>query len=139
MDKERVVALIMAGGVGTRFWPRSRRSQPKQFLTFDGSESLLALAVRRLQGLVKREHTLVVTGRDHEGLARKHSGLPAQCIIGEPSLRDTAACVGLGALHALRVREDAVVMVLPADHLIKPQDRFQEALTRVDQWKPLGQ
>jgi len=130
MDQERIVALIMAGGGGTRFWPRSRRSQPKQFLSFDGSESLLSLAVGRLGGLVKPEQTLIVTGRDHVSLAQKHSGLPESSIVGEPLLRDTAACVGLGALHARRLREDAVVAVLPADHLIEPKDRFQHVLKR---------
>ena len=130
MEKERIVALIMAGGGGTRFWPRSRRSRPKQFLSFESQESLLALAVGRLAGMVKPEQTLVITGRDHVTLAREHTGLPISSIIGEPCRRDTAACIGYGALLARRLHEDAVVIVLPADHLINTKEQFQEVMLR---------
>lgn len=130
MDFERIVAVIMAGGGGTRFWPRSRRARPKQFLAFDGQTSLLRQTVERLEGLVPPERTFVITGREHVELAKRHSRLPASSIIGEPVGRDTAACIGLGALLARRIREDAVLLVLSADHLIQPVDRFQGSLRR---------
>ena len=130
MEEDRIVALIMAGGGGTRFWPRSRRSRPKQFLSFDGDASLMALSVQRLEGLVKPEQTLVITGKDHVDLARRETGLPEASVIGEPCPRDTAACIGYGLLLAREVREDAVMVVLPADHLISPTDRFQEVISR---------
>jgi mannose-1-phosphate guanylyltransferase len=130
MDPSRLVALIMAGGGGTRFWPRSRKSRPKQFLRFGGEDSLLRATVKRLEGLVPPERTLLITGVDQAQLAREHSGLPESSIVGEPEKRDTAACIGLGALLASKIREDAVLLVLAADHLIQPAEAFRESMLR---------
>jgi len=130
MDSDRIVAVIMAGGGGTRFWPRSRRALPKQFLSFDGHGSLLQQTVARLDGLVPRDRVVVITGVEHVDLAREHAGVPAENVIGEPCPRDTAACVGLGARIAQTMRDDAVVVVLAADHMIEPVERFQEAVSR---------
>jgi mannose-1-phosphate guanylyltransferase len=130
MDSSRLVALIMAGGGGTRFWPRSRSSRPKQFLSFSGDDSLLRATVKRLAGLVPPDRTLVITGAAQAQLAREHTGLPIASIIGEPDKRDTAACIGLGALVARQLREDAVLLVLAADHLIGPTDAFQSCMRR---------
>lgn len=122
--------MIMAGGGGTRFWPRSRRSRPKQFLRFAGEDSLLRATVRRLEGLVPPERTLIITGADHVALAREHSGLPEKQIVGEPAKRDTAAAIGLGALLAKKVREDAILVVLSADHLVDPPEEFRATIRR---------
>ncbi len=130
MDPTRLVAVIMAGGGGTRFWPRSRRHRPKQFLNFTNDGSLLQQTVARLRGLVPPERTFVITGAEHAALASEHSGLPKTSIIAEPERRDTAACIGLGALLAQRVRDDAVMMVLSADHLIQPIHAFHDTMTR---------
>lgn len=130
MDPTRLVAVIMAGGGGTRFWPRSRRLRPKQFLNFAGDASLLRQTVERLEGLVPPERTLVITGAEHAALAREHTGLPKSSIVAEPERRDTAACIGLGARLAERIREDAVLLVLSADHLIGPADAFRETMAR---------
>src|ERR1043166_960216 len=120
----------MAGGGGTRFWPRSRRLLPKQFLSFSGEDSLLRATVRRLEGLVPPERTLVITGSEHAALAAEHTGLPRSSIIGEPEKRDTAACIGLGALLASQVRDDAVMLVLSAGHLSEPGNAFRETMAR---------
>lgn len=120
----------MAGGGGTRFWPRSRRLRPKQFLSFSQDGSLLRQTVDRLHGLVPPERTFVITGADHAKLALEHSGLPKTSIIAEPDRRDTAACIGLGARLAQAVREDAVMLVLSADHLIRPVEAFHDTLRR---------
>lgn len=130
MDPTRLVAVIMAGGGGTRFWPRSRRLRPKQFLNFEGEESLLRQTVDRLAGLVPPERTLVITGAEHAALAHEHSGLPKSSIIAEPERRDTAACIGLGARLAAQIRDDAVLLVLSADHLISPAAAFRETMMR---------
>jgi mannose-1-phosphate guanylyltransferase len=130
MDSSRLVALIMAGGGGTRLWPRSRKSRPKQFLPFVGEDSLLRSTVKRLTDLVPPERTLLITGADQVKQAQEQSGLPAASIIGEPEKRDTAACIGLGALLASRMREDAVMIVLAADHLIRPADAFRASMRR---------
>ncbi len=130
MQSDRIIAVIMAGGGGTRFWPRSRRAMPKQFLSFDGQGSLLQQTVERLDGLVAREQVLVITGAEHVELAREHAGVPAANVLGEPCPRDTAACVGLGARIAYGIREDAVVVVLAADHMIQSAEDFRQAVLR---------
>ncbi|MSR74299.1 MAG: mannose-1-phosphate guanylyltransferase [Planctomycetes bacterium] len=130
MDTSRIVALVMAGGSGTRFWPCSRRNLPKQFLSFGAEESLLAATVRRLDGLIPRERVFVITGVEHAALAEAHAGVPAANVIAEPEGRDTAACIGVGALVARQLREDAVLVVLSADHLVGDEKRFRDALHR---------
>jgi mannose-1-phosphate guanylyltransferase len=130
MDAERLVVIIMAGGGGTRFWPRSRAARPKQFLSFDGGESLLARTVARLAGLVDPSRIFIITGEDHAALAREHSGLPDGQVVAEPMARDTAACIGVGAMLARTVDPDAVMGVLSADHLVSPVAEFQRVLRR---------
>ena len=99
LDLDRLVAVVMAGGGGTRFWPRSRKSMPKQFLSFDGKGSLLSNTLARLEGLVPPERTYVITGSEHVSMARRHaSALPEPNVIGEPVGKDTGACVGLATL-----------------------------------------
>src|SRR5437879_2137825 len=98
-------ALIMAGGGGTRFWPRSRQKRPKQFLTLTGDRSLLQMALDRIEAQVPAERTWVITGGQYqdEVLAQLPS-LAVDQIVGEPCGRDTAACIGVGA--ALIARQD---------------------------------
>src|SRR3954452_12998484 len=91
-------ALIMAGGGGTRFWPRSRRQKPKQFLKLVGDSTLLQQALERIEALIPPARTWVITGASYRAeTARQLPGLPVDRIIGEPCGRDTAACIGLGA------------------------------------------
>src|SRR5258708_36514712 len=97
-------ALIMAGGGGTRFWPRSRQKRPKQFLTLTGDRSLLQQAYDRIEAQVPPQNTWIITAEAHrDETAQQLPQLPADRIIGEPCGRDTAACIGLGA--ALMVRQ----------------------------------
>jgi mannose-1-phosphate guanylyltransferase len=121
-------ATIMAGGGGTRFWPRSRQKRPKQFLTLVGDRTLLQQALDRVAGPVPAERTWVITAATHrEEVRRQLSGVPTDHIVGEPCGRDTAACIALGA--ALIAREDpkGVMIVTPADHLIKALAEFRRA------------
>src|SRR5258708_27542403 len=98
-------ALIMAGGGGTRFWPRSRQKRPKQFLTLTGERSLLQMALDRIEAQVPSERSWVITGSAYtEEVAKQLPALTRERIIGEPVGRDTAACIGLGA--ALIARDD---------------------------------
>src|SRR4051812_36968214 len=98
-------AMIMAGGGGTRFWPRSRQARPKQFLTLAGDRTLLQQAGDRLEAQVPGEHTWVITADAHRAEAeRQLPHLPGGHVVGEPCGRDTAACIGLGA--ALIARRD---------------------------------
>ena len=130
MDSERIVAVVMAGGEGTRFWPRSRRNWPKQFLSFDGGPSLLRQAVDRLRGFLRDEQILVVTGADHVAAAQKDTDLPPESVLGEPCRRDTAACIGYAGLLTRAIRPDAVMVVVSADHLVPDAHEFGRVLLR---------
>ena len=121
-------AVIMAGGGGTRFWPRSRQKRPKQFLTLAGDQSLLQQAFERVEVLASAAKTWIITGESYrDETKRQLPNLPDDNIIGEPCGRDTAACIGLGAALVARQDADAVMMVTPADHIIEPSQEFRRA------------
>src|SRR5262249_14871435 len=92
-------AMIMAGGGGTRFWPRSRQVRPKQFHCFSGDRTWLQGTVERIAAQVPPERTWVLTSAQHraEAVAQLKGMVPPEQVIGEPEGRDTAPCVGLGA------------------------------------------
>src|SRR5205809_8136557 len=114
-------AVIMAGGGGTRFWPRSRQRRPKQFLTLAGERTLLQQAADRIEAQVPPERTWVITaGQYREETGVQLPALPPEQIVGEPCGRDTAACIGLGAALIARQDPNAVMLVTPADHVIEP-------------------
>src|SRR3954451_12260962 len=101
-------AMIMAGGGGTRFWPRSRQQRPKQFLALAGDRTLLQQALDRIEGLAPPERCWVVTGEGYRAEThRQLPALPADRIVGEPCGRDTAAAIGLGAALIARTDADA--------------------------------
>src|SRR5215468_9212223 len=103
-------ALIMAGGGGTRFWPRSRQQRPKQFLTLTGERSLLQQALDRIEVSVPPERVWIITGASYrEETSRQLLALPPDQIVGEPFGRDTAACIGLGAALIARRDPNAVM------------------------------
>ncbi len=121
-------AMIMAGGGGTRFWPRSRQKRPKQFLTLTGDRSLLQQAFDRVESQVPPDRLWVITAGTHvPEVARQLPVLPADRIVGEPCGRDTAACIALGAALIARQDPDAVMLVMPADHVIEPVQEFRRA------------
>src|SRR4051794_30098673 len=127
-------ALIMAGGGGTRFWPRSRMKRPKQFLKLAGDRTLLQQAVDRIEAQVPSERTWVITSAAHsDEAARQLPQLPGDRVIGEPCGRDTAACIGLGAALIARQDPAAVMMVMPADHVIEPAQEFRRAMHVAEQ------
>lgn len=122
-------AVIMAGGSGTRFWPASRRDRPKQLLDLISVAPLLRLTYDRLDGLVPPEQVWVITTETTaEACRRILPEVPAGNILAEPVGRNTAACVGLAA-HAVGAGDDdAVCIVLPADHLIGDDENFRSAM-----------
>lgn len=123
-------AVIMAGGGGTRFWPRSRQRRPKQFLDLAGERTLLQQAYDRLESLAGPEEFWVVTGRAYlEETALQLPQLPASQLIGEPMGRDTAACIGLAAAIIAQEEPEAVMVVTPADHVIEPTQEFRRAVS----------
>ncbi|WP_439629631.1 mannose-1-phosphate guanylyltransferase [Gemmata sp.] len=129
-------AMIMAGGGGTRFWPRSRAVRPKQFLTFSGNRTLLQSTVDRIAAQVPAERTWVLTSEQHRGEAVEQlkGMVPAEQVVGEPMGRDTAPCVALGAALVARSDRDATIMVMPADHLIEPEQEFRRAAHAAEQF-----
>jgi mannose-1-phosphate guanylyltransferase len=128
-------AMIMAGGGGTRFWPRSRSKRPKQFLTFSGDRTLLQGTVDRVAAQVPPERVWVITGAAYVDETRAQlPELPPDNIIGEPEGRDTAPCVGLGAAVIGTVDPDATIAVMPADHAIEPVQEFRRALHAAEQF-----
>ena len=123
-------ALIMAGGRGERFWPRSRRNLPKQFLSLtDDGKTMIQLTVERILPLVKMEDIYIATNKNYRDLVRSQlPEIPEENILCEPVGRNTAPCIGLGAAHIGKKYEDALMLVLPSDHLIKFNNMFLSAL-----------
>lgn len=124
-----VYGFIMAGGVGTRLWPRSRKATPKQFLDLIGPHTMLQEAHRRLQPLIPADRILISTGREHVPLVRDQ--LPAagaEDVLAEPDGRGTAPAIGLGALQVRARDPDGIMVVVTADHHIADVPAFQRAL-----------
>jgi len=125
-----MVALIMAGGTGTRFWPVSRKNKPKQFLKIAGEKSMLQLTVERLQGAIEMHNIYIVTAQSQVALVREHlPQLPVENIIIEPFGMNTAPCIGLSLAYlAGRIAPDESIIVLPADHVIQNTQAFLDSL-----------
>lgn len=122
--------LIMAGGRGERFWPKSRKELPKQFLSLTGDgKTMIQLTVERLLPLIKLEDIYIVTNKDYKELALSQlPGIPSDNIICEPMGKNTAPCIGLGAINIAKKYDDAIMYVLPSDHQIKFTQMFLSTL-----------
>jgi mannose-1-phosphate guanylyltransferase len=117
-------SVIMAGGSGTRFWPASRENLPKQFLKITSDKTMLEETLARVERFSRLDRTSIVVGRIHADVTRRIlDGSPAQVLV-EPVGRNTAACIGLAALHAGRAGADDPIVVLPADHYIADVESF---------------
>ncbi|MCD4820073.1 MAG: mannose-1-phosphate guanylyltransferase [Candidatus Cloacimonetes bacterium] len=125
-----MIALIMAGGVGTRFWPLSRKSNPKQFLPIISENSMIKMTVDRLKPLINPKDIYIVTAKSQVDLVYKHlPELPKENVIIEPFGMNTAPCIGLSFKHfEKKYDKNEVMIVLPADHLIKDEKTFLESL-----------
>jgi len=124
-------AIVMAGGSGTRFWPASRAGLPKQLLPLAGEKTLLQDTVERLAGLVPPERMMIVTSaRLLDAVRDQAGGVPEAGLVGEPCKRDTAPCVGLAALLVARQDPDAIMAVMPSDHVIRPAADFRRAIAQ---------
>lgn len=129
-SRMKTTALIMAGGRGERFWPMSRRNLPKQFLSLvNDDRTMIQATVDRILPLVKAEDIFVVTGREYREKVREQlPEIPEGNILCEPAARSTAPAIGWGAVKVRERYGDAVMLVLPSDHLIRQPGLFRGAL-----------
>ena len=126
---DHLYAVIMAGGIGSRLWPRSRSASPKQFLDLLGSRTMLQETVDRIEPLIPLDRVLVVVGEEHaHTVGAQIEGLPAGNIIIEPGPRGTAPCIGLAATVLLERDPAATMAVCPADHVITDAAGFRQAI-----------
>ena len=126
-----LLPVILSGGSGTRLWPMSRQLYPKQFIPLIGNESLFQTTLRRLEGFRSMGNPIVVCHHEHRFMAAeqlRQLGLQDVNILLEPAPRNTAPAIGVAALEACRLRDDAVLLVLPADHIIQDIKAFHEAV-----------
>lgn len=124
--------VIMGGGIGSRFWPFSRKTLPKQFLDFFGTgRSLLQQTVDRFKKVVPVENILVVTNDIYAGLVKEQLPelAPAQILL-EPTRRNTAPCIAWAAYHIRALNPNANIVVAPSDHLILKEDEFLETVEK---------
>ncbi|MBK7134221.1 MAG: NTP transferase domain-containing protein [Bacteroidales bacterium] len=121
--------IIMAGGVGSRFWPLSRKDKPKQFLDIIGTgETLIQQTYRRFKSVCPETNIFVVTSQDHKALVVEQLGIEPSHVLGEPFRRNTAPCLAYGTFRILKENPDAVIAVTPADHLIVKEEKFNEVI-----------
>jgi mannose-1-phosphate guanylyltransferase len=123
-------AVIMAGGVGSRFWPRSKERKPKQLIRIAGENTMIQDTVKRLNGLVKKENIFVITNKIQKLRVKEQlPEIPEENIIDEPFGKNTAACIGLASVLIKSKNQEAVTITLPSDHLIKDDEQFRECLS----------
>lgn len=127
-----ITALIMAGGEGTRFWPLSRKDNPKQFLKLnDDQKTMLQETVERIKDLVPIEQVFIATNEAYQKAIKEQlDGIPSENIIVEPMKRNTAACIGLSSVVIENKYPGSTMIVLPADHLIKDENKFVDVLSK---------
>jgi mannose-1-phosphate guanylyltransferase len=120
----------MAGGIGSRFWPYSRKSKPKQFLDFFGiGQTLLQQTFDRYSKIVPAENIIVVTNAEYEGLVKEQlPSLQDNQILLEPARRNTAPCIAMASMHIHAINPEANMVVAPCDHLILKEAEFIEAI-----------
>ncbi len=130
-----MIALIMAGGSGTRFWPQSRAEKPKQFLKIAGKRSMIQLSVERLLPMIPLKDIYIVTAANQSELVKEHlPALPEENIIIEPFGMNTAPCIALSVQYLkARYPEETAMVVLPADHVIRDTDALLKTLLRAEE------
>lgn len=125
----KLYAVIMAGGIGARFWPRSKKKSPKQLLKIVGENTMIQETFIRINELVPKENILIVTNETQKpGIMQQLPAIPVENIIVEPFGRNTAACIGLASIIIQQKSPDAVTFVVPADHIIKDNESFLSTL-----------
>src|SRR5215831_6524171 len=131
MRKSSFYPVILAGGSGTRFWPRSRRRFAKQILALDGKQTMIQKTVQRLLPLAGEEDVWIITNDLlHEAIRSQLPGVPAQQVVVEPEPRNTAPAIGLAAFLLERLAPGSIIGMFPADHVIADEQEFHTVLRR---------
>lgn len=132
MTNSNNYCVIMAGGIGSRFWPYSRKNKPKQFLDFFGTgHTLLQLTFDRYSKIIPTENIFVVTNTQYEGLVKEQlPSLKEDQILLEPSRRNTAPCIAMASMRIQEINPNANMIVAPADHLILKETEFIDAINK---------
>ena len=132
MTNNNNYCVIMAGGIGSRFWPYSRKSKPKQFLDFFGiGQTLLQQTFERYSKIVPSENIIVITNAEYEGLVKEQlPSLQEKQILLEPARRNTAPCIAMASMHIHAINPEANMVVAPCDHLILKEGEFIEAINK---------
>ena len=126
-----IFVVIMAGGVGSRFWPRSKQEKPKQLIRIFGKNTMIQDTVSRVEGFVKPENILIITNQiQKKQILEQLPQLKEENIIAEPFGKNTAACIGLASILIHNKSKDAISIILPADHLIQNKREFHKVLRR---------
>lgn len=123
-------AIIMAGGIGTRFWPKGRVKLPKQFLKIGSdSDTMIQKTVKRLEGMIHHTNIFIVTNINYKALVKKQlPHIPEENIICEPFGKNTAPCIALSCLYIKQFNPEAGVFVIPSDHIVNNVDDFQNVV-----------
>ena len=123
--KQNFCVLIMAGGKGTRFWPKSTEEKPKQFINLIEDKTMIQLTVDRVRKIVPIEKVFIATGEKYIGLVKEQiTDLPERNIIVEPIGRNTAPCILLASMYIKQIYGNCNIAVLPSDHVIKDETKF---------------
>ncbi|MDQ6610533.1 MAG: sugar phosphate nucleotidyltransferase, partial [Bacteroidota bacterium] len=130
-DTRNIYVAIMAGGIGSRFWPVSRVGRPKQFLDILGTgKTLIQHTYDRFARMVPAENIYVVTADEYVCITKQQlPDLPAENIIGEPFRKNTAPCIAYISFKLKQINAEASLIIAPADHLILQEDKFLEVCT----------
>ena len=132
MDKasnKHLFAVILAGGGGTRLWPRSTNAKPKQFLRLISDKTMLRETLSRIIPIIPPERVLVITNTKYKSMVEADlPSVPVKNIFAEPSKRDTAMAMGVGAIMALKLDPEAVIINLAADHVVKNENEFRRTM-----------
>lgn len=133
-DTSHIYAVILAGGGGTRLWPKSRNQTPKQFLKLTGSETMMQVSANRINKLVSWEHIIVVTNQSYKDeVARQLPQVPLENIIAEPEKRETALAMLSGAIFAQNQDPDAVIINCASDHTVADEQEFIHVMEAASQ------
>jgi mannose-1-phosphate guanylyltransferase len=130
MDRRNAYVVIMAGGIGSRFWPLSKRTLPKQFIDFMGTgKSLIRHTYERFARAFDTDKIFVVTNREYMSLVQEHlPELASTQVLIEPTAKNTAPCVAFASYHIASINPNAVCVVAPSDHLILDETEFLDRI-----------